>query len=80
MTQVNMPDVTDELSTLVNMLETQQEEIIYLMRNGTAVAQITLIPQKATQKRIGVAEGRFKVPDEFDVWDKEIEEMFGGEV
>lgn len=79
MTQVNMLDVTDELSRLVNMLETKQEEIIYLTRNGTAVAQMTLIPQKATQKRIGIAEGKFKVPDEFDVWDKEIEEMFGGE-
>ena len=31
-------------------------------------------------KRIGVAEGKFKVPDEFDAWDKEIEEMFGGEL
>lgn len=80
MAQVNMVDVTDELSKLVNMLETKQEEIIYLTRNGTAVAQMTLIPKKTAQKRIGVAEGKFKVPDEFDVWDKEIEEMFGGEI
>ena len=80
MAQVNMVDVTDELSKLVNMLETKQEEIIYLTRNGTAVAQMTLIPKKTTQKRIGVAEGKFKVPDEFDAWDKEIEEMFGGEI
>lgn len=80
MTQVNMLDVTDELAKLVNMLETKQEEIIYLTRNGTAVAQMTLIPKKTTQKRIGIAEGKFTVPDEFDEWDKEIEEMFGGEV
>ncbi|MDE5696328.1 MAG: hypothetical protein K2I96_02785, partial [Lachnospiraceae bacterium] len=72
MTQVNMIDVTDDLSRLVNMLETKQEEIIYLTRNGTAVAQMTLIPQKTPSKRIGVAEGKFQVPDEFDVWDKEI--------
>ena len=45
MTQVNMLDVTDDLSKLVNMLETKQEEIIYLTRNGTAVAQMTLIPK-----------------------------------
>lgn len=31
---------------------------------------------KKAQKRIGVAEGKFKVPDEFDAWDQEIEEMF----
>lgn len=80
MAQVNMVDATDELSKLVNMLETKQEEIIYLTRNGTAVAQMTLIPKKTIQKRIGVAEGKFKVPDEFDTWDKEIQEMFGGEI
>jgi len=80
MTQVNMLDAKNDLSKLVNMLETKQEEIIYLTRNGTAVAQMTLIPKKQVPKRIGVAEGKFKVPDEFDAWDKEIEEMFGGEI
>ncbi len=57
-------------------LETKQEDVIYLARNGKAVAQMTLIPQKNTDKRIGVAEVKFKIPDDFDSWDKEIEEMF----
>ncbi len=34
MTQVNMLEAKTELSKLVNMLETKQEEIIYLARNG----------------------------------------------
>ncbi len=46
MTQVNMLEIKDDITKLVNMLETKQEEIIYLTRNGTAVAQMTLIPQK----------------------------------
>ena len=77
MTQVNMLEAKTDLSKLVKMLETGQEEIIYLARNGKAVVQMTLIPKKPVSKRIGVAEGKFKVPDEFDAWDKEIEEMFG---
>ena len=80
MTQVNMLEAKTDLSKLVKMLETKQEEVIYLARNGTAVAQMTLIPKKPDKKRIGVAEGKFKVPDEFDAWDKEVEEMFGGEI
>ena len=80
MTQVNMLEVKDDLSELVKMLETKQEDVIYLTRNGTAIAQMTLIPKKTVSKRIGVAEGKFKVPDEFDAWDQEIEEMFGEEV
>lgn len=80
MTQVNMLEAKTDLSKLVKMLETKEEEVIYLARNGTAVVQMTLIPKKPTSKRIGVAEGKFKVPEEFDVWDKEIEDMFGGEI
>lgn len=76
MTQVNMLEAKTDLSKLVKMLETKQEDVIYLARNGKAVAQMTLIPKKNTDKRIGVAEGKFKIPDDFDSWDKEIEEMF----
>lgn len=75
MIQVNMMEAKIDLSKLVKMLETKQEDVIYLARNGTAVVQMTLIPERPVSKRIGVAEGKFKVPDEFDVWDKEIEEM-----
>ena len=80
MTQVNMLEAKTDLSKLVRMLETKQEDVIYLARNGTAVVQMALIPERPTGKRIGVAEGKFKVPDEFDEWDKEVEEMFGEEV
>lgn len=34
MTQVNMLEIKDDITKLVNMLETKQEEIIYLTRNG----------------------------------------------
>lgn len=80
MTQVNMLEAKTDLSKLVRMLETEQEDVIYLARNGTAVAQMTLIPKNTGKKRIGVAEGKFKVPEAFDEWDKEVEEMFGGEI
>ncbi len=80
MTQVNMLEAKTELSKLVNMLETKQEEVIYLARNGKAVVQMTLIPKKPVHKRIGAAEGKFMVPDEFDVWDREVDEMFGGDI
>ena len=80
MAQVNVLEDKTDLSKLVNLLETKQEEVIYLEKNGVTVAQMTLIPKKTVRKRIGVAEGKFKVPDEFDSWDKEVGEMFGGEI
>ena len=80
MAQVNIVEEKIDFLKLVNLLETRQEDVIYLEKNGVAVAQLTLIPKKAAGKRIGVAEGKFKVPDEFDSWDKEVGEMFGGEI
>lgn len=80
MTQVNMLEAKTDLSRLVRMLETKQEDVIYLARNGKAIVQMTLISKKSDKKRIGVAEGKFKVPDEFDCWDREVEEMFGEEI
>lgn len=80
MIQVNMLEAKSDLSRLVKLLESKQEEVIYLARNGTAVVQMTLIPKKPVSKRIGAAEGKFKIPDEFDQWDKEVEDMFGGEL
>ncbi len=75
-----MLEAKSDLSRLVKLLESKQEEVIYLARNGKAVVQMTLIPKKPVSKRISVAEGKFKIPDEFDQWDKEVENMFGGEV
>lgn len=80
MTQVNMLEAKSDLSRLVRLLESKQEEVIYLARNGKAVVQMTLIPKKPAGRRIGVAEGKFEVPDEFDEWDREVEDMFGGEL
>ena len=80
MTKVNMFEAKTELSKLVKLLESKQEDVIYLARNGMPVVQMTLIPQMLVSKRIGEAEGKFKVPEEFSDWDKEIEDMFGGEL
>ena len=49
MTQVNMLEAKTDLSKLVRMLETKEEDVIYLARNGTAVVQMTLIPKSSCQ-------------------------------
>lgn len=38
---------------------------------------IRQVKEEATSKRIGVAEGKFVVPDDFDECNDEIAEMFG---
>lgn len=78
MTLVNMFEAKSDLSKLVKMLETKEEDVIYIARNGVSVAQLTLIPKTSPSKRIGAAAGKFTVPENFDEMDKEIENMFEG--
>lgn len=77
MTQVNMLQAKTELSKLVRKLESGEENIIYIARNGNPVAQITLINKAPAKKRIGIARGKLSVDDEaFDSLDDEIAGMF----
>lgn len=80
MTQVNMLEAKTDLSKLVKMLETNEEDVIYIARNGISVAQITLIPKVDVSKRIGIAKGKLDLPEDFDEvfdsLDDEIADLF----
>lgn len=80
MRKVNMLEAKTELSRLVGLLENGTEDVIYLARRGKPIVQMTRIPVQTQAQRIGIAAGQFEVPDAFDTWDKEIEDMFGGEM
>ena len=70
-----------DLPELVRMLESHDEDVIYLAKDGVPVAQLTLInSNRPPKRRLGVAKGEFTVPDDFDKWDKEIEEMFDDDI
>lgn len=78
MPNTNMFEAKSDLSQLIKILENKEEDVIYIAQNGVKVAQLTLIPEPKKSKRIGVAKGKFTVPEDFDDMDKEIEEMFEG--
>lgn len=80
MVQVNMFEAKTDLSKLVRMLESHEEDVIYIARNGVEIAQLTLISRPDVSKRIGIAEGKLILPDDFDEQfdnaDGEIAELF----
>lgn len=75
-TSVNMLEAKTSLSKLVKALETHEEDVVYIARDGKPLVMMTLIPMRESSNRFGIAEGVFRVPDEFKDWDHEIEEMF----
>lgn len=76
MTQVNMLEAKTDLSKLVRLLETRQEEVILIARNGTPVVEMKLARRQPLSRRIGIAKGRICVPESFDAWDSDILDAF----
>lgn len=67
MMQYNIFEAKTNLSKIIKTLEDKIEDVIYIARDGKAVAQITLIPnKKRTYKRIGAAKGKLDIPENFD--------------
>ena len=75
---VNMLDAKSSLSRLVHDLETGGAQEFIIARNGRPAAR--LVPLQAANadrgRRIGVAKGRFKVPDDIDRCSQEVEDLF----
>lgn len=80
MMQVNILEAKTEFSKLIRLLETNREDSITVARNGKPVVRIVPIDSPPVSNRIGVAKGKFTVPDDFDAGNEEIAAMFMGGV
>lgn len=78
-TIVNMLDAKTNLSRLVDAVEKGIEAEIVIARNGRPAARLVPIETTKVGKRLGVAEGKIHIPDDFDRDDELIERMFLGE-
>lgn len=74
MTQVNIFDAKTNLSQLIKLLETKQEDEIIIARNGKPAAKLILFVSRENNKRTGLFNGQMKsmTQEEFDSVNKEI--------
>lgn len=75
---VNMLQAKSTLSRLVEAIERGQAREIIIARNGRPAAKLVPMDAVPAGKRIGVAKGRFKVPDSIDAHNEEVARMFLG--
>ena len=75
MRTVNMLDAKTNLSRLVEAVESGDESEILIARNGKPVARLTAVKSDVS-KRIGVAKGRFEVPDDIDASNEDVARLF----
>jgi prevent-host-death family protein len=80
MPTVNMLEAKSTLSRLVEAVETGAEARIIIARNGRPAAQLVPITQPVSGKRIGVAKGKFIVPDDIDADNAAVERIFAGSI
>ena len=78
MLQVNVLEAKTDLSKLIRLIESNREDEIRVARNGKPVVKITAIEKKPVSKRIGIAKGKFTMPDDFDADNEYIAELFNG--
>lgn len=78
MRSVNMLEAKSSLSRLVDVIEKGEEQAIVIARNGRPAAKLVPIDAPSTGRRIGVAKGKIKVPDDIDADNAAIERLFLG--
>ncbi|MFN3985111.1 MAG: type II toxin-antitoxin system Phd/YefM family antitoxin [Rhodocyclaceae bacterium] len=78
MQPVNMLQAKSSLSRLVEAIELGKEREIVIARNGRPVAKLVPVDAVPAGQRIGVAKGRFEVPDSIDAHNDEVARLFMG--
>jgi antitoxin (DNA-binding transcriptional repressor) of toxin-antitoxin stability system len=78
MNTINMLQAKSSLSRLVEAIEQGREREIVIARNGKPAARLVPIGAAPSEKRIGVAKGRFEVPDDIDAHNDEVARLFAG--
>ena len=73
--QVNVFEAKTDFSKLIRLVESRREELITVARNGKPVARIVPYESAPVSRRIGIAKGKFEVPDDFDAGNEEIAAM-----
>ncbi len=75
---VNMLEAKSNLSRLVEAVESGAEAEIVIARNGRPAAKLVAVGRARKRKRLGVAKGKFAVPDTIDRNEDRIIALFEG--
>jgi prevent-host-death family protein len=78
MQPVNMLEAKSTLSRLVQAVEEGRESEIVIARNGRPVARLVPLERAPVARRLGVARGRFTVPESIDMHNAEVAALFLG--
>ena len=76
MQTVSLFDAKTHLSRIIEDLISGRDDRVIISRHGKPVACMTPLPATDTSKRIGIAHGKFAVPDNIDKSNARIAALF----
>ena len=79
MPTINIFEAKSSLSRLIKRIESGAEAEIIIARHGRPVAKLVGIAAQTPERRIGIAKGRFKVPDSIDTHNEAVARLFLGD-
>ena len=77
MSTVNMLEAKTSLSKLVDAVERGEAREIIIARNGRPAARLVPYHAQPAGTRLGVAKGRFVVPESIDAGNDDVARLFG---
>ena len=78
--RVSVLEAKTNLSNLIKLVETGKEEQVVIHRYGKPIVKMVVCNETPVSKRIGVAKGKFKAPEDLDKYNGEIADLFGGDL
>jgi len=68
-----------EARQLIEAIERGDEQEIVFVRDGQTIAKLAVAAERSSTVRLGLAKGMFKVSNDIDSNNAEIQEMFEGD-
>ena len=72
----NVLEAKTHLSKLIDDVESGREKEVIIARNGKPAVRITTLETTRRPVRLGLAEGKYEIPEDFDALNPEIQKMF----
>lgn len=74
---VTLAQAKEKFSELLGVLEDGKERQIVITENGKPIVKMSDCRERPRAVKIGIAKGKFVVPDDFDADNEEIAKAFG---
>ena len=79
MQTISLFDAKTHLSRFVDQLVSGTENEVVISRHGKPMVRVTAIRPKDVSNRIGIAKGKFIIPEDFEAVNPEVERLFAAE-